>query len=318
MSLPVLLKIDLWDHPKTFDFAERVGLSRTLAVGYLAAFWRFCSRFAPSGDLSRVKDAPIAAGCEWEGEPAEFIRHLTESGWIDGSRQAHDFTEHQGKRAMERLRDAARKQAKRDKERKALADTTRTKTGQKPDSVPNSTGQQPDPFAVAGSVAVAVAGSLAVPEALTTHTEGRAREAFLRTSFAAFWAIYPNKAKQTLAMHAWSDLAGLDATLAAAITAGAKAHAASWRWREQDGRYVPEAHKWLELRRWTEPAGGSEPPRAPGVERPSGERATDDWKARQDADEKAAKAREAAMTPEEKAEVQRKIEEGKKLFGVRA
>jgi hypothetical protein len=67
--------------------------------------------------------------------------------------------------------------------------------------------------------------------------------------FAAFWSAYPRKTEEKAARRQWARLKP-DAGLQAVVLAAVNAWAASARWTDEGGRYVPKASTWLHGERW--------------------------------------------------------------------
>lgn len=67
-------------------------------VGLLESLWLFCQINAPRGDVGQFDDETIAAELEFDGDPAELVRHLVETGWLDRCAEnrlvVHDWNEH--------------------------------------------------------------------------------------------------------------------------------------------------------------------------------------------------------------------------------
>ena len=84
-------------------------------------------------------------------------------------------------------------------------------------------------------------------------------------AFAEFWNLYPRRDYKAAARRAWGNLFG---TLPpkpenlAAILAAVRRDRASDQWREDGGRYIPNAAKWLENRPW-EARNDALPPPSP-------------------------------------------------------
>lgn len=76
-----------------------------------------------------------------------------------------------------------------------------------------------------------------------------------RADFSEFWASYPRHEREDLARRVWGSLF-VDGELMLTILAALKSQRHSNSWREG---YVPQAHKWLQERRWQDeifqPAG---------------------------------------------------------------
>ena len=68
-------------------------------------------------------------------------------------------------------------------------------------------------------------------------------------AFAEFWHLYPKKSGQRDARAAWEELAPGKNTQSQILEALRRAKD-SPQWREENGRYIPKAAKWLRERRW--------------------------------------------------------------------
>jgi hypothetical protein len=92
------LKLDALDHPKTFDFAGRLEVSRPTAIGHLELFWHFVAKHAPRGNIGKFPNTSIARACDWTGDPEAFLQALLKSALIDASEEhrflVHDWPEH--------------------------------------------------------------------------------------------------------------------------------------------------------------------------------------------------------------------------------
>ena len=77
---------------------RRLKLSHWQCVGVLESLWLFTQANAPRGDIGKHSDEDIAAAIEWDGDPAEFVGHLKECGWLDTCDQyrlvVHDWHDH--------------------------------------------------------------------------------------------------------------------------------------------------------------------------------------------------------------------------------
>lgn len=77
----------------------------------------------------------------------------------------------------------------------------------------------------------------------------QALSACARDGFLEFWQFYPKKSDQRDARAAWDELAP-DAETQRQILEALRRAKASPQWREENGRYIPKAAKWLRERRW--------------------------------------------------------------------
>jgi Helix-turn-helix domain len=68
-------------------------------------------------------------------------------------------------------------------------------------------------------------------------------------SFNSFWIEHPKKVKKAAARRAWKKLRP-NGELSAKIIAAVKQQRASPQWLREDGRFIPDPHKWLEGRQW--------------------------------------------------------------------
>jgi len=99
----------LRQHPKTRKLARRVG-GVPAAIGYLHCLWWWCIDYAPDGDLTNHDAEDIAIACEWDGKPADLIKHLSECGFLDNGDglRVHDWDEYGGALVDGRERNAQR------------------------------------------------------------------------------------------------------------------------------------------------------------------------------------------------------------------
>ena len=92
------MKLDALDHPKTFDFAARLGVELPTALGHLELLWAFTGKQAPRGDVGKWPDGAIARACYWMGRPELFTQALLESGFLEADSEhrliIHDWHEH--------------------------------------------------------------------------------------------------------------------------------------------------------------------------------------------------------------------------------
>jgi len=60
--------------------------------------WHLTAREAPAGNIGKLPDEDIAYSIGWRGDPADLIKALVESGWIDEDTEhrllIHDWPEH--------------------------------------------------------------------------------------------------------------------------------------------------------------------------------------------------------------------------------
>jgi len=96
------MKRDTLTHPKTADFASRLGISIPQALGHLALLWDFTATHAVAGNVGKFSDAAIARGSGWDEtmpfSAEEFIGALADARWLDRSSEyrllVHDWADH--------------------------------------------------------------------------------------------------------------------------------------------------------------------------------------------------------------------------------
>lgn len=105
------MKREAYRHPKMFDLAARLGVSRAAAIGHVQLLLDYCADVAPQGNIGKWGDGAIARACEWSGDPEVFIESLAGAGWLDQCDEhryvIHDIAEHAEQwwcRKMEKLK----------------------------------------------------------------------------------------------------------------------------------------------------------------------------------------------------------------------
>jgi hypothetical protein len=92
------VKLDALDHPKTLDFAAKLGVSLPTALGHLELLWAFTGKQSPQGNIGKWPDGAIARACHWMEDPTFFLQSLLQSGLLDAHEDhryvVHDWAEH--------------------------------------------------------------------------------------------------------------------------------------------------------------------------------------------------------------------------------
>ncbi len=153
------MKAGTHNHVKMKRLKRLLAIPLYRAVGILETLWQLCIECCDEGNVGKFTDAELADYLEWEGDPSELIRSLTDAGWLDtdgsGRPSIHGWLEHCPEFIWDRIRKRearAVKSAKRD----APVRTETTYDLQEPDadrtipdksenvpSIPNPT--QPNP-----------------------------------------------------------------------------------------------------------------------------------------------------------------------------
>lgn len=134
---------DLPEHPKSLRLCA--ALMNPLGWAYVIKLWRWCVKFAPSGDLTGYGAEEIEYGLGWTLDGGKLYAALKNARFIedtaDGRVVVHDWMEHQGRALKKMEKDAKRKRISR---RTRPTDVQRTSNGRRLDvhvtaPVPNLT-----------------------------------------------------------------------------------------------------------------------------------------------------------------------------------
>src|SRR5262245_380173 len=94
-------------HPKVFELAGALKISRPTAIGILELLWHFTAQYAPAGDVGRYSNVRIAAAVDWRRNPEVLVNALVTTRWLDpseGSRLVvHDWCVHADDSVRKRL-----------------------------------------------------------------------------------------------------------------------------------------------------------------------------------------------------------------------
>ena len=92
------MKLDGLDHPKTLDLCARLDKDLPSVIGHLELLWAFTAQKAHRGDIGKWPDGAIARSAHWNGNATEFVKALTDAGFLDHSDQhrllVHDWPDH--------------------------------------------------------------------------------------------------------------------------------------------------------------------------------------------------------------------------------
>jgi hypothetical protein len=226
------MKREAYRHPKMYDLASRLGVSRATAIGTIQLLLDYTADVAPQGNIGKWPDGAISRGCEWPGDPTEFVEALVASGWIDRCNKyrlvVHDLKDHADnwwKLKLGKLRigfltaePSAEPSAERSVEPSLEASPPR------------------DPFS---SLLVSTLPSSS--QAVTTIEPIKGEDC----GFSELWAVYPRKEDELNSRRAWvarfPTREFLDMNLAAI-----KSQLAAGK----EPSYFPSLSKWLSGERW--------------------------------------------------------------------
>lgn len=92
------MKLDALEHPKTMDFAARLGVELVTAIGHLELFWSYTGKHAAQGNIGKWPDGTIAMACHWRGKPEVFVQALVDARLLDRDPVhrllVHDWDQH--------------------------------------------------------------------------------------------------------------------------------------------------------------------------------------------------------------------------------
>ena len=258
----------LANHPKTLKLARLLNVSRVTAVGHLHFLWWWALDYAQDGKLGKFDEFDIAVAADWQGEPAVFLNGLIRAGFLDESGDIHDWSEYAGRLVERRRADAERKRQARSK------DVQRTSSGHPADGARNTT--------VPNTTEPNLTEEVREHEQRTAEESAPAAPVRVKYSplFETFWrewntGITKGRGEKLPAYTEWKRL-GLDKPAAEMLRAevfeGMLLWKASARWREEGGRYVKHAERWLKARGWeTDPPDDAAPRAGPETPRTRGE-----------------------------------------------
>lgn len=64
------------------DLAARLKCNRAAAIGYVQLLIDWVADYAIQGDVGKWPNGAIAMGCDWQGDPDEFVSALVEARWL--------------------------------------------------------------------------------------------------------------------------------------------------------------------------------------------------------------------------------------------
>lgn len=230
------MRLDALDHPKTLDFASRLGVCLPQAIGHLELFWAFVAKKAPRGDVGKWPDGAISMAAMWSGDPHQFVSSLHQSGLIDASK-THRFVVHDWKDHMPNW---VRAKLKKLNLQPLNADV--------------------DDFS--GDLS----GDLSSDLSGYSVREGKGREGLTPPTphergdlFVKFWKAYPRKVGKGAAEKAFAKHKP-DSTLVNKMVEAVNVQKRTEQWQRERGKFIPHPATWLNQRRWEdEPEDSSDP-----------------------------------------------------------
>lgn len=245
-------------HRKTCKLRDGLELkSNYEAVGLIVCLWAWAAVNASDGHVTGYSARDIADAVGYRKSPVKLLDAMVQSGFLDqdedGAVVIHDWDIH-AQMLMDSIETGKQKNAER---QKRYRDKMKRRNSNTANSESNVTHNVTEDATCNGNNAPTIpdqtipnhkystnnpdGGCALTAEATSALAEGR--------SFTLFWEDYPNKSDRGDAWEAWKRL-NPDAKIVTDIKAGLAAWKQSGQWRDDGGRYIPSAAKWLEKRRW--------------------------------------------------------------------
>lgn len=257
----------LREHKKLLSCADQLRIEPVKLMGMLVSLWLWSLDNAPDGRLSGISEKMLARVMCWpEKKASVLVKALTEANWLEeqnGTLRIHDWHEYAGRLMERREKDRARKKKENSpKKQEASGNSAGIPAEfqrQSPENpalpyltVPNHT--VPNPTLPNHSI---LPGQNTSPVPAAPPPE--APSSVSQKSFLSFWEAYPVQIGQAAAWEAWCMLHPTQEQIRA-ILAALDTWKASSRWKEQGGRYIPRASKWLAECHWKNPPSPEQDP----------------------------------------------------------
>lgn len=88
---------NLLRHRKLVELAKALRLRPVYLMGHLHALWHVALEQQEDGNLSAWSDEFIAESSAYPGDAHQYVRLLTEHGWLDPNRVLHDWLDYAGR-----------------------------------------------------------------------------------------------------------------------------------------------------------------------------------------------------------------------------
>lgn len=230
---------ELREHRKIYACAEILKLSRVTMVGTIVSLWLWALDNTPDGSLDGISNRTIARVCDFPEKKADaLVNALTQTGWLDKVGDAltiHDWNDYVGK-LMDRR--------KKDRERKKKSSGT-------PQEIQRNSGRIPS--LQYSTITVPNHNTLGINTEDGAHAHIAPAPKITDPRFIAFWNAYPSQIDMDAAWDAWcaTGLEGAREKIMAAL----ELWKASPQWKQDGGRFIPNAAKFLSKGYWRSPPG---------------------------------------------------------------
>ena len=229
---------NLPSHRKICKLRNALGMkSNYEATGLVVSLWCWAAINAPDGDLGGYSSRDISEAIGYKKAPSKLIDVLADSGFIDihgnGGAVIHDWYEHAAL-----LMDSNEQQKKNTRERVRRYRERRKVTS---DNAADVAGCN----VTCNECNAPTLPNLTLPNQNNTKASAFVtRESKAAGSFTSFWAAYPKRIAEEDAAEAWSQVA-TDGDTVMRIMAGLESGKKADQCREDGGRFVPKAAKFL-------------------------------------------------------------------------
>lgn len=217
-------------HPKTYDLMARMQWDLDTAIGKLFRFWWWCVDFAEDGNLTRHNDERLAGAVGLNGDKGKlFVQAMVESCWIDREPffRVHDWWRYFG----------------------AYLRSKYKKNPEKWHPIRDSYIISGNGYCNGGSNRTPNLTKPNLTEPNTPHKPPKGGRDIFSEAFAAFWKSYPRCNRKVGKPQCWRkwNAKNLD-TQAESIMRGLE----RWKpvWMQNDNKYVPLVHRWLNEEWW--------------------------------------------------------------------
>jgi hypothetical protein len=187
------MKAGTQNHLKTKRLKRLLKRPLYQIVGVLETLWLLAADCADEGNIGKFTDEEIADYLEWDGNPVELVRALSDAGWTDldasGRPVIHGWIEHCPEYIKDRIR---KRMARATKEGHALC-PSRTYVSSPPDTA----GHTPDLAGLRPSIPNPTNPNQSQPNPTkqepSADAEGSKPKPVYSAAFLAWYAAYPRK-----------------------------------------------------------------------------------------------------------------------------
>jgi hypothetical protein len=242
----IKMRSDLHTDPAVIGIACLLEIDEDTVVGKLLRVWAWVdAQGVIDRDKSHGGSVTVSVTASWVDRCAQrpgFAAAMVAAGWLEDIGSAvrfPRFDRHNGQTAKERALAAKRQAKKRKKKKEEERDESHGErgTGSSLLSSPDSQSSKGEDPAEVGGV-----GEGAQP------AEPASKTVWASETFGRFWAVYPSRIGQDVALRAWRDL-NPDPELVDMIVQAVKDQLTWEKWQKG---FIMDPARWLRERHWTD------------------------------------------------------------------